>query len=75
MAAVVGVPDERRGQVPKAFVVLRPGVTASAELADQLRAHVRARLAAHEVPREIEFLDELPRTTTGKILRRALRED
>jgi len=75
MAAVVGVPDERRGQVPKAFVVLRPGVTASAELADELRAHVRARLAAHEVPREIEFLAELPRTTTGKILRRALRED
>jgi acetyl-CoA synthetase len=75
MAAVVGVPDERRGQVPKAFVVLRPGVTASAELADQLRAHVRSRLAAHEVPREIEFLDELPRTTTGKILRRALRDD
>ncbi|MDF2976001.1 MAG: acetyl-coenzyme synthetase [Actinomycetospora sp.] len=74
MAAVVGVPDERRGQVPKAFVVLRPGATASTELADELRAHVRARLAAHEVPREIEFLAELPRTTTGKILRRALRE-
>jgi acetyl-CoA synthetase len=74
MAAVVGVPDERRGQVPKAFVVLRPGVAASAELADELRAHVRARLAAHEVPAGIEFLAELPRTTTGKILRRALRE-
>lgn len=75
MAAVIGVPDERRGQVPKAFVVLRPGVTASDELADALRAHVRSRLAPHEVPREIAFLDELPRTTTGKIMRRALRED
>jgi acetyl-CoA synthetase len=75
MAAVIGVPDERRGQVPKAFVVLRPGVTASQELADELRAHVRVRLAAHEVPGEIEFLDQLPRTTTGKIMRRALRED
>ncbi|GAA4788557.1 acyl-CoA synthetase [Actinomycetospora chlora] len=75
MAAVVGVPDERRGQVPKAFVVLRPGLTPSADLADELRAHVRARLAAHEVPAAIEFLDELPRTTTGKIMRRALRQD
>jgi acetyl-CoA synthetase len=75
MAAVIGVPDERRGQVPQAFVVLRPGVTASRELAEELRAHVRARLAAHEVPREVVFLDELPRTTTGKIMRRALREE
>ena len=49
--------------------------TTPPELADELRTHVRSRLAAHEVPREIEFLDELPRTTTGKILRRALRED
>ena len=73
MAAVIGVPDERRGQVPKAFVVLRPGVTPSDALADELRLHVRTRLAAHEVPREIEFLDDLPKTTTGKIMRRALR--
>jgi acetyl-CoA synthetase len=73
MSAVIGVPDERRGQVPKAFVVTRPGHNGDRALADELRAHVRTRLAAHEVPREIEFVDDLPRTTTGKIMRRALR--
>lgn len=73
MAAVIGVPDERRGQVPKAFVVLKPGFEPSDALADELRLHIRTRLAAHDVPREIEFLDDLPRTTTGKIMRRALR--
>jgi acetyl-CoA synthetase len=75
MAAVIGVPDERRGQVPKAFVVLRGGHTGDQALAEELRTHVRARLAAHEVPREIVFRDDLPKTTTGKIMRRALRED
>jgi acetyl-CoA synthetase len=74
MSAVIGVPDERRGQVPKAFVVLREGVEPSDALADELRTHVRDRLARHEVPREIAWIDELPRTTTGKIMRRALRD-
>jgi acetyl-CoA synthetase len=74
MSAVIGVPDERRGQVPKAFVVLREGYEPNDEMADQLRAHVRTRLAPHEMPREIVFLDDLPRTTTGKIMRRALRD-
>jgi acetyl-CoA synthetase len=74
MAAVIGVPDERRGQVPKAFVVLKPGREPSDELADELRTHVRNRLAPHEMPREIAFIDDLPRTTTGKIMRRALRD-
>ncbi len=74
MSAVIGVPDERRGQVPKAFVVVRDGVEADESLADELRAHVRNRLAPHEVPREIVFLDDLPKTTTGKIMRRALRD-
>lgn len=50
-------------------------VTGDDALAEELRAHVRSRLAPHEVPRRVEFLDELPRTTTGKIMRRALRED
>src|SRR3954470_2916581 len=74
MAAVVGVPDERRGQVPKAFIVLRPGREPTDELRDELRTHVRTRLAPHEMPRDIEFVDDLPRTTTGKIMRRALRD-
>ena len=73
LAAVIGVPDERRGEAPKAFVVLRPGVDASPALEQDLRSHVRTRLAAHEVPREIVFVDDLPRTATGKIMRRALR--
>ena len=74
LAGVIGVPDERRGQAPKAFVVPRPGVEGTAELADELRMHVRTKLAAHEVPREIVFVDDLPRTATGKILRRELRD-
>lgn len=74
MAAVVGVPDERRGQVPKAFVVLKAGRVPSDALSDELRQHVRSRLAPHEMPREIVFVEDLPRTTTGKIMRRVLRE-
>lgn len=73
MAAVVGVPDERKGQVPKAFVVLRAGVEPTPALAEELRQHVRTRLAPHEVPKEVVFIDDLPKTTTGKIMRRALR--
>lgn len=73
MCAVVGVPDEIRGHVPAAFVVLRSGAAPSDEMAAELQQHVRTRLAAHETPRQVTFLDELPRTTTGKIMRRALR--
>jgi acetyl-CoA synthetase len=73
MCAVIGVPDEIRGQVPAAFVVLNPGQAPTDGLAAELQQHVRSRLAAHEVPRRISFLDDLPRTTTGKIMRRALR--
>ena len=75
MCAVIGQPDEIRGQVPWAFVVLNPGHAPSDDLAVELRNHVRTRLAAHEVPRRISFLDDLPRTTTGKIMRRALRTE
>ncbi|MFQ5523251.1 MAG: AMP-binding protein [Acidimicrobiia bacterium] len=74
LCAVVGVPDELRGEVPAAFVVLRSGFEPSPDLAAQLQQHVRTRLAAHEVPRRVEFVDDLPRTTTGKIMRRALRD-
>ena len=74
MAAAVGVPDELRTERVKAFVVLRAGQAGSAALAAELQAHVKARLAAHEYPRELEFLEALPMTATGKIIRRALRE-
>lgn len=73
LAAVIGVPDPVRQQVIKAFVVTASGVTASEELAVELRAHVRARLAAYEVPREIEFVEGLPLTVSGKIRRNELR--
>ncbi len=59
--------------MPAAFVVLRQGLTASDELAVELQEHVRRRLAAHEVPRLVEFVDALPLTTTGKVKRRELR--
>jgi acetyl-CoA synthetase len=74
LAGVVGKPDPDRTEIVKAFIVLKEGWTASDELARAIQAHVKTRLAAHEYPREIAFLDELPMTTTGKIIRRALRE-
>ena len=72
-AAVVGKPDELRGQIVKAFVVLAPGHEASEELAKEIQQSVRRRLSAHEYPREVEFIDELPMTTTGKVRRMDLR--
>lgn len=74
LAAVVGVPDPVRTESIKAFLVLRKDVHPSESLAEEIRTFVRERLARHEVPREIEFLDALPMTTTGKVLRRELRE-
>jgi acetyl-CoA synthetase len=73
-AGVVGKPDTERTEIVKAFVVLMPGIAPSEALAEELRAHVRGRLAAHEYPREVEFLEALPMTTTGKVIRRELRE-
>jgi acetyl-CoA synthetase len=70
LAAVIGVPDAVRGEAIKAFVV---AAAPSDELAAELKAHVRERLAAYEVPREIEFVEELPLTTSGKIRRNELR--
>lgn len=75
LVAAVGVPDEVRGQVVKAYVQLRESFEPSDELAEEIRSSVRTRLATYEYPREIEFLDELPMTTTGKVRRRALRPD
>jgi acetyl-CoA synthetase len=72
-AAVVGSPDPERGTVVKAFIVLQPGYAPSAALEAEIQAHVRGRLAPYEYPKEIEFLDALPMTTTGKVQRRVLR--
>jgi acetyl-CoA synthetase len=74
LAAVVGVPDALRGEIVKAFVVPAPGVNPSPELASELQAFVKGRLAAYEYPRQIEFLESLPLTSTGKIRRGVLRE-
>jgi len=71
---VIGVPDDTRGEVIKAFVELRRGADPSDALREEIRDVVRDRLAKYEYPREIEFMDELPQTTTGKIRRVALRE-
>ncbi len=74
MAAAIGVPDPVRTEIIKAFIILAPGVMSSEALAEELRESVRMRLARHEVPRLIEFVESLPMTTTGKIMRRELRE-
>jgi acetyl-CoA synthetase len=71
--AVIGVPDAQRGQAIKAFIKLLPGFSPSEVIISEIQTHVRTRLAAHEVPREIEFLQEFPATVTGKIMRRELR--
>lgn len=73
MAGVAGIPDALRTEIVKAWLVLRPGFAPSDTLVRELQEHVRARLAAHEFPRAIAFVDELPMTATGKIIRRELR--
>jgi acetyl-CoA synthetase len=71
--AVVGKPDPERTEIVKAFVVLRKGHAPSAELAAELQQHVRKRLSLHAYPREVEFVDELPKTASGKVQRFLLR--
>ena len=71
--AVIGKPDAERTEIVKAIIVLKPGFTASDELAEELRQHVRRRLSAHAYPREIAFVAELPKTPSGKIQRFLLR--
>ena len=66
---VAGIPDDVKGEVVKAWVVRRPGATPTP---DELRTHCRAKLAPFKVPAHIEFRDSLPKTLTGKVLRRAL---
>ena len=73
-AAVIGKADEEQLVKPLAYVVLKPGQSASSELAEELRHHVKSRLAPYKYPRWIEFIDELPKTATGKIQRFKLRQ-
>jgi len=73
-AAVVGKPDELRGESIKAYVTLVPGAVPSPELAEQLKNFVKEHLSAHEYPREVEFIDQLPKTPSGKIQRFLLKQ-
>lgn len=74
-AGVVGVPDEVKGEVVKAYVTLHDHVEPSSLLEEQLIQHVRTHLAAHAAPRYVEFIEELPKTViSGKIMRRELKK-
>lgn len=75
LAAVVGKPDPVRTEIVKAFIVPREGVAPSDALAEDIKAFVRTRLSAHQYPREVAFRDSLPLTTTGKVIRRLLRQE
>jgi len=72
--AAVGSPDAERGEVVKAFIVLHAGYAASQELAKDLRDHAKRVTAPYKYPRRIAFIDDLPKTVTGKIRRRVLRD-
>ena len=73
-AAVVGSPDDIRGLIVKAFVILKPGFTPSDALVRDLQSHVKKVTAPYKYPRSIEFVDSLPKTISGKIRRIELRE-
>jgi acetyl-CoA synthetase len=72
-AAVIGVPDELKGNVIYAFCILNSGVTGNGDLADELKRHVRTEVGPIAVPAKIEFVDSLPKTRSGKIMRRLLK--
>lgn len=72
--ACIGVPDTDRGQVVKAFVILSPGQQASDDLAEEIKDHVKSVTAPYKYPRQIEFIDELPKTVSGKVRRVELRD-
>lgn len=74
LAAAVGKPDALRTEIVKAYVVLRDGFTPGEALAAEISTWVRERLSAHEYPREVEFVDSMPLTTTGKVIRRIFRD-
>jgi acetyl-CoA synthetase len=74
MVAVVGSPDEVRTEIVKAFIVPKPEVIPGPDIEEDIKAFVKSRLAAHEYPREIEFVNALPMTATGKIMRRELKK-
>ncbi len=72
--AAVAAPDEIRGNIVKVFVKLAPGYERSSEIAEEFKSAVKMEVAAFAYPRQIEFLDELPKSVTGKIMRKKLRE-
>jgi acetyl-CoA synthetase len=72
-AGVIGKPDMMRGEIIKAFVVTKPGVEQTEELKTKLQQHVKKHLAGHAYPREIDFINKLPKTRSGKIMRRVLK--
>lgn len=75
LAAVIGKPDPLRTEIVKAYIVLKEDVDPDAVLEKEIQTYVREKLAAHEYPREIAFVDDLPMTTTGKVIRRILRDE
>ncbi|NIT03560.1 AMP-binding protein [Candidatus Saccharibacteria bacterium] len=72
-AGVIGKPDPIRGQIVKAFISLKPGYKASESLKNEIKTFIKKELAGHAYPREIEFMDKLPKTRSGKIMRRLLK--
>jgi acetyl-CoA synthetase len=72
-AAVIGKPDQMIGELVKAFIVLKPDIKPDAELEMDIRAHARRKLGPAVAPKEIAFIDNLPKTRSGKILRRLLK--
>jgi acetyl-CoA synthetase len=74
LAAAVGKPDPVRTEIVKAYVMLRPGNAPSDALANDIRDWVKSRLSMHEYPREVDFVDALPLTTSGKVIRHILRK-
>lgn len=71
---VVGVPDPEKGQVTKAVIVLKPGFEPGDRLSEEIKEYLKERIAVYKLPRVIEYVESLPRTPTGKLLRRKLRE-